>query len=399
MPTLTELDAENGFVTNSAIDTDGYLAVIPAFQAIWFADGRDYNDNGYHKLEFHTTKIAGTVGAVLTYGEPVLQTTSGATGFYLGCEDVKLTITGSIGDVDVPFQLGEKVTQPYVLTVDGESYTAIGYVAYVGLVSAGTGFINVCPVSRNSSTGALIDFQPGSAIDSGGTVTGATSGATAAVIGTVSSISIDKFHFIYRTSTTEFDQDNAITGGISEQVITPLTAADGSPDVGACVQHVYTVTGAGTSGTFTLTYDGQTTTAIAYNASAATIKTALEVLSTVTVDDIAVTFQTGSDFSAVTPTNAMILTFKSTLGSVTAVTGTESMGTATAILVKTFTTGFTTVTAPPHWRTWKPVAHWVSADESASVTNPGIMPDGGSNIGCLCFGRIFLNSMKNPHQA
>ncbi len=383
MSTLTELDSEHGFVTNNAIDTDGYLAVIPAFQSIFFADGRDYDNNGFHKLEFDTTKIVGVADAVLTYGEPVVQTTSGATGFYLGCEDVKLTLNNGLAVVDVPFQLGEKVTQ-----VQAAGDTAIGYVTYVGLLSAGTGFINVCPVSRNPSTGAVINFG----VVAGDDVTGATSGATDTELSAVSAIGIDKFHFIYRTSTTEFDQDNVITGGLSTNAVTPLTAADGSPDVGACVQHVYTVTGAGSSGTFTLTYDGQTTTAIAYNASAATIKTALEVLSTVAVDDITVTFQSGSDFSAVTPTNAMILTFKSTLGSVNALTGTESMGTATAIVVKTFTTGFTTITTPPHWRAWKPVASYTG------TTNPGIMPDGGSNIGCLCFGRIFLNSMKNPHQ-
>lgn len=377
MSKLTKLSALHGFAAND-LSTDGYIMAVPAFQQIFFADGRDYDDKGYHRLDFLNTKIVGTADGALTYGESVTQATSGATGFYYGCGDVKLTITGSIGDVDVPFQLGELVTQA--------SSGAKGYVTYVGLVSAGTGFINVCPISRNPSTGALIDFS--AATD---TITGATSGATAAVIGTVSAISIDKFHFIYRTSTTEFDQDNAITGGISGQIITPLTAADGTPDVGACVQHVYTVTGAGTSGTFTLTYEGKTTSAIAYNANAATIKTALEVLSTVAVDDIAVTFQSGSDFSAVSPTNAMILTFKSTLGSVNPVTGTESMGTATAIVVKTFTTGFTTVTAPPHWLTWKPVALY------SDVTDPGIMPDGGSNIGTLCFGRIFFNSMSNPH--
>ena len=51
MPTLTELDAEHGFVAND-IDTDGYVALIPAFQSIFFADGRDYNNKGFHKLDF-----------------------------------------------------------------------------------------------------------------------------------------------------------------------------------------------------------------------------------------------------------------------------------------------------------------------------------------------------------
>lgn len=47
-------------------------------------------------------------------------------------------------------------------------------------------------------------------------------------------------------------------------------------------------TGTPTAGTYTLTYSGQTTTAIAYNATAATIKAALEALSNIAVGDVAV---------------------------------------------------------------------------------------------------------------
>jgi hypothetical protein len=48
------------------------------------------------------------------------------------------------------------------------------------------------------------------------------------------------------------------------------------------------------------------------------------------------------------------------------------------------TSDITGVVSPPHWLNWIPT--------------DGDLPDGGSNIGCLCFGRIFLNSMLNPHQ-
>lgn len=47
-----------------------------------------------------------------------------------------------------------------------------------------------------------------------------------------------------------------------------------------------TVTGSPTGGTFTLTYSGQTTAAIAYNASVATVQAALEALSNIAVGDI-----------------------------------------------------------------------------------------------------------------
>lgn len=50
-----------------------------------------------------------------------------------------------------------------------------------------------------------------------------------------------------------------------------------------------TVTGSPTGGTFTLTYAGQTTSGIAYNASAATVRSALEALSTVGYGNVDVT--------------------------------------------------------------------------------------------------------------
>lgn len=380
MSTLTLLSSLHGF-PDGDIDTDGYLAIIPAFQKIYMADGRDYNDKGFHKLDFLNTKIVGTADAAFTRGEAVVQTTSGAQGVYDECTDIKLA--GAITDADIPFQLGEKVTQLVTL--------AIGYVVYVG-----DGFINVCPISRNVTTGAFIDFTA-----SVNDVTGATSGAIMATVDSVTVIGIDKFHYIYRTTTTEFDQDNVITGDLSGSVLTPLTAADGSPDLGAAIQHLYPDATA-SSGTFTISYgiddngDAVTTTAIAYDATTATIKTALEVLSTVAVDDIVVS---GTTFDSGDDNNPLILTFKSTLGSVTAVTVAESMGTTTVVTVKPMVSGFTTITAPPHWLTWKPVASWVDPQDAAIfVVNPGLMPDGGSNIGVLCFGRVFLNSMSNPHQ-
>ena len=259
MATLTLLTDTHGFPSaGDDINTDGYVAVIPAFQKVYYADGRNYDNKGFHKLDFVNTKItASGVTTALFRGEAVTQVTSGAQGVYDECTDVKLsgTQTGT-------FVLGEKVTQA--------SSGAIGYV-----VNVASGVLTVCPVSRDSSTGEAVDFD--AATD---TVTGATSSATIATVTGVTAEGLGLYHFIYRTTTTEFDNSNLITGAISGGVITP-----------------------------------------------------------------------------------------------------------------------TAVTAPPHWLTWKPHAQWVagSAPAAATVTNAGIMPGGGSNIGVLCFGRIFLNSMENPH--
>lgn len=53
------------------------------------------------------------------------------------------------------------------------------------------------------------------------------------------------------------------------------------------VQNV-TITGSPTGGTYTLTFSGQTTAAIPYNATAAQVKAALEALSNIDVGDVAV---------------------------------------------------------------------------------------------------------------
>ncbi len=66
------------------------------------------------------------------------------------------------------------------------------------------------------------------------------------------------------------------------------------------------ISGTPTGGTFTLTYSGQTTSGIAYDASNATIQSALEALSNLAPGDVTVT---GSSF----PTNTKTITFGGTL--------------------------------------------------------------------------------------
>ncbi|MEV6165691.1 hypothetical protein AB0L71_28025 [Streptomyces sp. NPDC052052] len=58
-----------------------------------------------------------------------------------------------------------------------------------------------------------------------------------------------------------------------------------------------TITGAPTGGTFTLTFSGQTTAAIAYNATAAVVQSALEALSNVNPGDIKVTGNAGGPYT------------------------------------------------------------------------------------------------------
>jgi hypothetical protein len=58
-----------------------------------------------------------------------------------------------------------------------------------------------------------------------------------------------------------------------------------------------TITGGPTGGTFTLTWSGQTTAAIAYNATAAAVQTALEALSNIAPGDVVVTGNAGGPYT------------------------------------------------------------------------------------------------------
>jgi hypothetical protein len=85
MATLTALSASHGF-TAGDLDTSGYVAMIPAFQKVYFADGRTYSatigDSGYHKLDFINTRIVGTVTGTFTQGEVVTQADNDAKGIF-----------------------------------------------------------------------------------------------------------------------------------------------------------------------------------------------------------------------------------------------------------------------------------------------------------------------------
>jgi hypothetical protein len=87
---------------------------------------------------------------------------------------------------------------------------------------------------------------------------------------------------------TVFTSPNYYFGGPSN-----APAADVAPAQAICtdsmVTKTVTITGTPTGGTFTLTYNGQTTSGIAYNAAASAVQTALEALSNLAPGDVSVT--------------------------------------------------------------------------------------------------------------
>lgn len=97
-----------------------------------------------------------------------------------------------------------------------------------------------------------------------------------------------------------------------------------------------TITGVPTGGTFTLTYSGSTTTAIAYNATAATVQAALEALDNINPGDVVVGGGPG-------PATPYTFTFGGALASADlpqmTATGSFTGGTTPAIAITTTTAG------------------------------------------------------------
>lgn len=156
------------------------------------------------------------------------------------------------------------------------------------------------------------------------------------------SITLDLSKFtenLHWTAPTAHQTDRKMKSGIP---LGKLTASGLYAPYNAVANEVetLTVTGAPTGGTFTITFSGQTTAAIAYNATAAAVQTALEGLSNVNPGDITVTGDAGGPWT---------LTFGGQyLGEdVTQVTTTESFtgGTTPDITVATTTAGGTAATA------------------------------------------------------
>ena len=81
MADLTLLAAGHGF-TAGDLDTDGLMASVQAYQSIYFADGRAYNNNGYHKLDFVDDKLTGVATGAFTKGEEISQAVTSATGIF-----------------------------------------------------------------------------------------------------------------------------------------------------------------------------------------------------------------------------------------------------------------------------------------------------------------------------
>lgn len=98
------------------------------------------------------------------------------------------------------------------------------------------------------------------------------------------------------TSGTHYDADTKVVPSglaVSKDAVTGMF----KPFAGVTEVQTVTITGVPTGGTFTLTFDGETTAAIAYNAAASAVQAALEALSNVSAGDVTVTGSAGGPYT------------------------------------------------------------------------------------------------------
>jgi hypothetical protein len=118
------------------------------------------------------------------------------------------------------------------------------------------------------------------------------------------------------------------------QDLSAVTQSAGPAAPGVNEVQTVTISGGPTGGTITLTFDGQTTADIAYNATAATVESALEALSTIGYDNVTVTGVAGGPWT-VEFVNDLGKTNVSQMAATSALTG----GTSPSVAVSTTTQG------------------------------------------------------------
>lgn len=157
----------------------------------------------------------------------------------------------------------------------------------------------------------------------------------------------------------------------NDSVIVPDAGYDGSGAFtpGTHAVQTVTITGAPTGGTFTLTYAGQTTAPIAFNATAAQVSTALVALSNVAPGDLAVTGAAGGPYTVTFSTPGVKAQMTA---SGTGLTG----GTAPAVAVATTTAGTADGSTAGQWAyATGPVKYWLSATEFIDQPSQTVLRD------------------------
>ncbi|MCA9014008.1 MAG: LamG domain-containing protein [Planctomycetaceae bacterium] len=203
--------------------------------------------------------------------------------------------------------------------------------------------IDVVTIPTDVEAAQVISFTIGNKTLSV-TLTGATAAAVATELAAAWNVStIPEFAEITAAATTDASSNDIVTltsDTAGKPFVVTVAIGSGNNEV-----QVITLGGtAATGGTFTLTFDGQTTGTIAYNASAATVETALEALSNIGVGDATVSGSAGGPWTveftgALAATNVALMTINVT-GLTGAVNEVQTISSPSSPTGGTFTLSF-----------------------------------------------------------
>lgn len=214
----------------------------------------------------------------------------------------------------------------YVLTFDGALAGTTIATAYVTLSStkpivrttqqgsaSGTIQNEIQTIDTGSLTGSISAESFGVSFNGSSTGAGSVFPSTTAAglegqiegLGSLISVSVTKtgqvftVEFTGPTGSANQPQMTCTTydSSTATHVISVTTTPGSGSGSAVNEQQTVTLNGVPTGGTFTLTFDGQTTSTIAYNASASTVEAALEALSNIATGDVDVSGSAGGPWT------------------------------------------------------------------------------------------------------
>lgn len=280
---LTALTLADNNFTVGDLDTSGQVAMCPAYQKVYFADGRPYDSDisksGYHKLDMINTRLVGDFSAAqkdagvtapsghasATPTTWLTQTFTASSDYLMNSIRLLLYKVGNPGTVTVVVKNVDPVTtmptgdalvmvtfdsstlttdstpstatiisiSPALAITSGSVYAIIIYSQYPGLrwlkaTYAGTGTAGHSTNSGVTWTADVFDLYFETwATDAfiRGEVVTQVGGGTGIFDETVT-VGSDTWTLVFRTTPTEFISGVAIIGSISGTSLTPATSAD-----------------------------------------------------------------------------------------------------------------------------------------------------------------------------
>jgi len=289
--TVTGSAADGGNFTVTVAETVAGVATANEIQQVSLADGVS---GGTFTLTYDGV-TSGTIAydAAAATVETALEAMSN-----IGVGDA--TVSGT-GPWDIEFTGANATVNVPMMVGDGSSLTGTHTIAATEITQGRTGQNAIWTITPTDTTFSFYVWAPNTgdqvtyrlysgslnATDSAATVEAAVEALSCVGAGNVtvskSAGGVFTLEFIGALATVPVTVDNS---GVSAwSTIAESQTADTT--VVAEVQDV--AVPIATGGTFTLTFEGQTTSALAYNASAATVEAALEVLSTIGASNCTVT--------------------------------------------------------------------------------------------------------------